>query len=134
MAELTAVDRKINAQVPGAVVRKDLAKVVKRQCGRPSYVLEYLPGSPLCPTTRRRSRRVMSSRAKNLSRIPVGVGRRYFSQAAHQTMATAEMTQPRMTAVSDAIPSHSCKRFRRLVRGEGEVMAWVRVESRLRVG
>ena len=57
-AELTAVDRKINAQVPEAFVRKDLAEVVKRQCGRPSYVLEYLPGSPVCPTTMRRSRRV----------------------------------------------------------------------------
>lgn len=59
MAELTAVERKIiNAQVPGAVVRKDLAEVAKRQCGRPSYVLEHLPGSQLCPTTMRRSRRV----------------------------------------------------------------------------
>ncbi len=78
VAELTAVDRKTNAQVPGAVVRKDLAKVVKRQCGRPSYVLEYLPGSPLCPTTMQKGGpptskpgMEMSSRAKNLSRISV---------------------------------------------------------------
>ena len=34
MAELTALDRKINAQFPGAVVRKDLVTVVKRQCDR----------------------------------------------------------------------------------------------------
>ena len=42
--ELTALDRKINAHFPGAVVRKDLVKAVKGNAIVPSYVLEYLLG------------------------------------------------------------------------------------------
>lgn len=44
VAELTALDRKINAHFPGAVVRKDLVKTVKGNAIVPSYVLEYLLG------------------------------------------------------------------------------------------
>ncbi|OZF48313.1 TIGR02688 family protein [Rhodococcus sp. 14-2470-1b] len=43
-AEPTALDRKINAHFPGAVVRKDLVKAVKGNAIVPSYVLEYLLG------------------------------------------------------------------------------------------
>lgn len=44
VAEPTALDRKINAHFPGAVVRKDLVKAVKGNAIVPSYVLEYLLG------------------------------------------------------------------------------------------
>lgn len=38
------LDRKINAEFPGSVVRKDLVKAVKGNATVPSYVLEYLLG------------------------------------------------------------------------------------------
>lgn len=38
----TDLDRKINAEFPGAVVRKDLVKAVKGNAIVPTYVLEYL--------------------------------------------------------------------------------------------
>ncbi|MGY0497656.1 BREX system Lon protease-like protein BrxL [Nocardia sp. FBN12] len=44
VTEPTALDRKINAHFPGAVVRKDLVKAVKGNAIVPSYVLEYLLG------------------------------------------------------------------------------------------
>ncbi|WP_347955799.1 BREX system Lon protease-like protein BrxL [Gordonia aichiensis] len=44
VVEPTALDRKINAHFPGAVVRKDLVKAVKGNAIVPSYVLEYLLG------------------------------------------------------------------------------------------
>jgi ATP-dependent Lon protease len=40
----SALDEKINAQFPGAVVRKDLVKAVKGNAVVPTYVLEYLLG------------------------------------------------------------------------------------------
>lgn len=42
--EQTALDRKINEQFAGVVVRKDLVKAVKGNAIVPSYVLEYLLG------------------------------------------------------------------------------------------
>lgn len=41
---MNALDKKINAEFPGVVVRKDLVKLVKGNAIVPSYVLEYLLG------------------------------------------------------------------------------------------
>ena len=43
-------------------------------------------------------------------------------------MAMAERTQPRTTAVSTAMPSNPCLRFRALMRGGGGVMVWDALE------
>lgn len=42
--DASALDRKINEQFPGVVVRKDLVKAVRGNAVVPSYVLEYLLG------------------------------------------------------------------------------------------
>ena len=41
---MEALDRKIVAEFPGSVVRKDLVKAVKGNAVVPTYVLEYLLG------------------------------------------------------------------------------------------
>lgn len=47
---MNELDKKINAQFPGLVVRKDLVKAVKGNAIVPSYVLEYLLGQ-YCATS-----------------------------------------------------------------------------------